>query len=415
MTLMQPANANRALAAVRVDGEAGQSVSPSQFRDTVTLQSLVAPVNEDEFRARYWERKPLIVHRENSGYYGDLFSLQDFDDCTTRGRGYVKTAEATAKVQAKHHGATATALERVLTDMRDGHTLILDGMQEFEPKLGQMCRMLGQEIGGWIQTNIYLTPPGGKGFTPHWDNHDVFILQVLGSKHWKVEKDRRVLPLKDGVIEDEGREIRGDIHSFTLKQGDMIYIPRGCVHAAECGSEPSMHVTMGVYPDTWDQLIGAAVKAAILRDDSLRLALPLGYLKGDGAGIIKRLGEVLRNAADPEFLAQILEQFKDEVVQKARFDISGQITSFFQPKPLTLDDKVGPRAGLVYRMYSHDEAVTLKVGTRAITCPDFFGEALKFALATPGFTIRDLPGDLEDDERLIFIERLMQEALIVRI
>jgi hypothetical protein len=66
-------------------------------------------------------------------------------------------------------------------------------------------------------------------------------------------------------------------------------------------------------------------------------------------------------------------------------------------------------------MYSHDEAVTLKVGTRAITFPDFFGEALKFALATPSFAIRDLPGDLEDDERLIFIERLMQEALIVRI
>jgi ribosomal protein L16 Arg81 hydroxylase len=414
MTPMQPANANRALAAARANGETERSASPLQFRDTVTIQSLVAPVSEDEFRARYWERKPLIVHRENPGYYGDLFSLQDFDDYTTRGRGYVKTAEATAKVQAKHQGATATVLERVLTEMRDGHTLILDGTQEFEPKLGQMCRMLGQETGAHFQTNIYLTPPGGKGFTPHWDNHDVLILQVLGSKHWKVEKERRVLPAKDGVIEDEGREFRGDIHSFTLQQGDMLYIPRGCVHAAECGSEPSMHVTMGVYPDTWDQLIGAVVKAAIQRDDNLRLALPLGYLKDDGAGMTNRLGDVLRKAADPEFLAQILEQFKDEVVQKARFDISGQITSFFQAKPLTLDDKIGARAGLVYRMHFHEEAVTLKVGTRAITFPDFFSEALKFALETPSFAIRDLPGDLEDEEKLIFIERLMQEALIVR-
>ncbi len=412
---MQPANANRALAAVREDSETGQSASASQFRDTVTLQSLVSPVSEEEFRARYWEKKPLIVHRENPGYYGDLFSLQDFDDCTTRGRGYVKTAEATAKVQAKHHGATATVLERVLTDMRDGHTLILDGMQEFEPKLGQLCLLLGQETGARFQTNIYLTPPGGKGFTPHWDNHDVFIFQVLGSKHWKVEKNRRVLPLKDGVIEDEGREIRGDVHSFTLQQGDMLYIPRGCVHAAECGAEPSMHITMGIYPDSWDQLIGAALKAAIQRDDNLRLALPLGYMKDDGAGIVNRIGEVLRSAADPEFLAQILEQFKDELVQKARFDISGQITSFFQPKSLTLDDKVGARAGLFYRIQPHEEAVTLKVGTRAITFPDFFGEALHFALETPGFAIRDLPGDLEDGEKLIFIERLMQEALVVRI
>jgi len=411
---MQPANANRALAAVRANGETGQSVSASQFRDAVTLQSLVAPVSEEEFRARYWEKKPLTVHRENPDYYGDLFSLQDFDDCTMRGRGYVKTAEATAKVQARHQGMTATALERVLTDMRDGHTLILDGIQEFEPKLGRTCRMLGQETGARFQTNIYLTPPGGKGFTPHWDNHDVFILQVLGSKHWKVEKTRRVLPAKDGQIEEEAREIRGDVHSFTLQQGDTLYIPRGYVHAAECGSEPSMHITMGMYPDSWDQLIGAAVKTMIQRDDSLRLALPFGYMKDDGAGIINRIGEVLRSAADPEFLAEILEQFRDGAVPKASFDISGQIASFFQPNPLTLDDKVGPRAGLVYRMHAHDEAVTLKVGTRAITFPDFFGEALNFALETPSFAVQDLPGELENEEKLVFIERLMQEALIVR-
>src|SRR5258708_40100438 len=104
MTLMQPANANRALAAVPAGGETGQSASDSQFLDRVTLQSFVAPVSEEEFRARYWERKPLIVHRENPGYYGGLFPLQDSDNYTRRGRGYVKHAEATAKLQAQNRG-----------------------------------------------------------------------------------------------------------------------------------------------------------------------------------------------------------------------------------------------------------------------------------------------------------------------
>src|SRR4051812_27616740 len=124
---MQSASAT--LAATSSDANDGQA-SPAQFREIATIQSLVAPVTEEEFLARYWERKPLIVHRANPDYYGDLFTLQDFDVSITRGRGYVKTAEATAKKQAKHHGSSATALERVLTDMRDGHTLILDGVQE---------------------------------------------------------------------------------------------------------------------------------------------------------------------------------------------------------------------------------------------------------------------------------------------
>jgi ribosomal protein L16 Arg81 hydroxylase len=32
------------------------------------------------------------------------------------------------------------------------------------------------------QTNIYLSPPNAQGFGTHFDSHDVFVLQVAGSK-----------------------------------------------------------------------------------------------------------------------------------------------------------------------------------------------------------------------------------------
>ena len=35
-------------------------------------------------------------------------------------------------------------------------------------------------------------------------------------------------------------------------------------------------------------------------------------------------------------------------------------------------------------------------------------------VSTPAFAIRELPGDLEDEERVVFIERLMQEGLVIR-
>jgi hypothetical protein len=408
---MQPATTNLSLVANELDGADAPRMP---FYENTSLQSLVSPVRDEEFRARYWERKPLIVHRGRPDYFGDLFTLQDFDGSIRRGTGYVKTAEATAKKAARHHGVAPSALENVLTDMRDGHTLILDGVHQYNPKLIQMCQMLARETGFRFQTNIYLTPPNGKGFTPHWDNHDVFIMQVLGSKHWKVEKARRTLPTKDGNIEEEGRELRSEIYDFTLQQGDTCYIPRGFVHAAECGSEASMHVTLGINPTTWDEVLFAAAKAAILQDEDLRLSLPIGYHKGDGSGIVSRIEGVLRKAADPAFLAYVLERYRDDAVQKAALDISGQIASFFQPKALGLDDRMRARPGLFYALRSQAETVTLNVGTRSITFPDFFGEALKYALEQSSFTIRDLPGDIEDEEKLVFIERLMQEALVLR-
>lgn len=298
--------------------------------------------------------------------------------------------------------------------MREGHTLILDGVQDFDPKLGQLCRMLAQDTGARLQTNIYLTPPNGKGFSPHWDNHDVFVLQTMGSKHWKVEKNRRTLPDRDGVIEDDARELRGDLHAFTLQAGDMVYIPRGYVHAAECGTECSMHVTLGIYPNSWDELLNAIIKAAILRDESLRLALPFGHMKGEDAGIVRRAADVLRGLADPAFLGQVLNQFRDETVKRAALDISGQIASFYQSAELKLEDLMGARPGLFYTIRKGEETVTLNVGTRAITFPDFFAEALHFALNRPVFAIGELPGDLEDGERILFVERLIQEALLIR-
>lgn len=407
---MQTANANLTL--VVPDGAADIS-TPAHFHENATFQSLMSPVSEEEFRARYWEKKPLIVHRENPNYYGDLFTVNDFDASLRSGSNYVKTAEVTKKPE-KHEGTGPAALERVLADMREGRTLILDAAQEYNPKLGQFCRRLAQETVFRYQTNIYLTPANGKGFSPHWDNHDVFVLQVIGSKHWKVEKDRRTLPKRDASIEEDGREFRGEVYSFTLQQGDAVYIPRGFVHAAECGSEHSLHVTLGVYPSTWDEFLVGAIKATILQDESLRLALPFGFMQGGEAGIINRTREVFARTSDPAFLAQVLEQFQDSVVQRAPLDISGAIASSFRTEALTLDEKVRSRAGLVYTARPLDEAVTLKVGTRAITFPDFFGEALKFALKTPVFAVRDLPGDLEDEEKIVFVERLIQEGLVIR-
>ena len=82
-----------------------------------------------------------------------------------------------------------------------------------------------------------------------------------------------------------------------------------------------MHVTLGIHPYTWDELLHAAIKATVARDDNLRLSLPIGYHKADGAAIAGRLEEVLRNMADSAFLGEVLDQYRDEIVQKAPLPI----------------------------------------------------------------------------------------------
>ena len=350
------------------------------FLQNLSLSSLIAPVAEEEFRSRYWERQPLVVHRTQSDYYDGLFSIEDFEDAITRSPDYVKLANAATKKNKSYQSVMTEGVEAVFEDMRDGGTLVLDQLHHREPKLRLLCRSLAAELGHRFQTNLYLTPAHGKGFTPHWDNHDVFILQVVGLKDWKIEKQRRGMPGKGDNMGDEGRELRGDFDSFVLEQGDLIYIPRGFVHTAECGAEPSLHITLGVTAVFWEDLANAAVRAAILRDERLRQALPLGFFQTPDDALAKRLKGTFREIADETFLRGAIAQFKDELMRTYPLDISDQIVDFFHPKSLGLDDVVGPRSAIVYRMHSEGETVRINYGARAIVFPSFFGEGLEFAM-----------------------------------
>jgi ribosomal protein L16 Arg81 hydroxylase len=261
---------------------------PNDFLQELSLRTLIAPVDKSDFLTRYWEQEPLIVHRKCPGYYGDLFTLQDFDLAMTRSPSYVKTADATRKDPPRSlPGGSAAGLDAALAEMRSGSTLILDAWHRHNENLALLCRLIGAEFGHLFQANLYLTPANGKGFAAHWDNHDVFVLQVVGSKHWKIEKERRAFPHRNENIATEGRELRGELRSFTLEQGDIVYIPRGFVHAAECGNEPSLHITFGIAPTTVSDLMQVILKAAFQRHQHLRAALPPGHLRGDSRPLVK--------------------------------------------------------------------------------------------------------------------------------
>jgi ribosomal protein L16 Arg81 hydroxylase len=387
----------------------------SQLLEKLTLASLIAPVTEEEFHARYWEKKPLVVHRQQPDFYGDLFSLREFDEAITREPSQVKTANAITSRNKSYKTEMVPGLEALLADMREGGTIVLDSWHRKDPKLGLLCRAMGAEISHRCQANLYLTPPLGKGFPPHWDNHDVFILQVVGSKNWQIEKERRVLPRKDETMPEWGRELVGEVHSFTLNQGDLIYIPRGFVHRAESMAESSLHITLGVTAVFLEDLLEATITAAIQRDERLRVTMPFNFMQGAQEDLVKQVMTVLRDIAEDEaFVNTVVAQFRDKLVRSFPLDVSGQILSFFQPAPLTCADKVGPRRGIVYQKHVEDDSVRINFGTQSIVFPGFLRPSLDFALNTPVYSVREVAGELEDDEKIVFIERLMLDGLVVR-
>ncbi len=145
----------------------------------------------------------------------------------------------------------ATTLTR---ELREGSTLVLDAVDELHRPLTQLAESLERVFRVRIQINAYAGWRTSHGFEVHWDDHDVFILQVAGRKHWKVYGTTRPYPLARDI--EPATEPPAQIFwEGLLDDGDLLYIPRGWWHVATPLDEPTLHLTVGVNNPTGADLL----------------------------------------------------------------------------------------------------------------------------------------------------------------
>ncbi|MET9924372.1 MULTISPECIES: cupin domain-containing protein [unclassified Streptomyces] len=263
------------------------------------LETRLTGLSREEFARDVWARKPLLTRTSD---FSDLFSTAAVDELISH-RGlrtpFLRVAKDGATLPESTFtspagvGATIadqlddTALWRAFAD---GATLVLQALQRTWGPVADFAAGLSAELGHPVQANAYVTPPQNRGFDAHYDVHDVFVLQIEGTKRWLVHEPVHPDPLRDQPWTDHRSAVaeaaRGEAHlDAVLEPGDVLYLPRGWLHAAEAQAGVSVHVTLGIH--TWtryalaEQLAQAALAA--LRDDPrMRSTLPLGVDGPDG-------------------------------------------------------------------------------------------------------------------------------------
>ncbi|MEV5654081.1 cupin domain-containing protein [Streptomyces sp. NPDC052291] len=302
------------------------STSPAGIQDPQAataapgvLESRLTPgLSREAFARDIWARTALLTRR--AGDFSDLFSAGAVDELVSR-RGlrtpFLRVARNGATLPDASFtspagvGATIgdqaddTALWR---EFADGATLVLQALQRTWAPVGDFTAALAAELGHPVQANAYVTPPQNRGFDAHYDVHDVFVLQIEGTKRWIVHPPVHRDPLRDQPWTDHREAVAeaagGEPHHDTvLEPGDVLYLPRGWLHAAEAQGEVSVHLTLGVHAWTRYALAEQLMRSALaeLRDDPwMRGSLPLGVTGPDeeAAPVRERLRAALAGA-DP--------------------------------------------------------------------------------------------------------------------
>ncbi|HEX5411130.1 MAG TPA: cupin domain-containing protein [Terriglobia bacterium] len=389
-------------------------------REGPSLRWLISPVDKEQFFREYWESRPLLIHRNQPDYFASLISLDEVDRAiTTLDRRYPNTvlknaARDIGRGDYTVNGATLD-VAKVYQLFADGSTVTLAFLDTVVPSLTRFCRALECELSFPVQANIYLTPPRAQGARPHYDTHDVFVLQVAGSKKWTVYGTPYELPLASQDFDPAVHEKGDATLEIDLHAGDVAYVPRGVVHEARSADEVSLHITAGILRYTWADLLLEYVASACLNDAAFRHSLPPGFARPGFDKtqakdvLLNLLGQVPSKA---DFDAS-LDRFLDDFVRSCPPLLEGQMAQMAGLGAVTLDSRAGARPGVVYYLQTSDDSVVIHLCGRKITFPSFAAHALRYALGHPEFAVRDLPGGLDDAGKLTLVRRLIREGLVM--
>ncbi|HEY0717860.1 MAG TPA: cupin domain-containing protein [Streptosporangiaceae bacterium] len=249
-------------------------------------------VPAEVFARKYWAGQPL--HSAAGSLprgFGDLFSPAAADELLTdralrtpfirmAREGSVLAAECfTASGGFGAQVADQVDPAMVLREFAAGATIVLQGLHRTWPALQVFTRELVAELGHPAQVNAYITPESARGFDPHYDVHDVFVLQVSGEKHWRVHAPVRTHPRADepwsqyraAVTARAREEPELDV---VLRPGDALYLPRGWLHSAVARAGTSIHLTVGVASYTGADVV-RELMAAVAGAEELRAPLPI--------------------------------------------------------------------------------------------------------------------------------------------
>lgn len=392
---------------------------------SMSFDQVIAPVTRDAFFADSFEKKHLVIRRGQPDYYSSLLSTADIDwAVTTLG---LSTPEVNVVQADRDITAADFAYESGFTDplsvsklFDEGATIIMSNLQERLPKLAEFCRALEKVFSARVQTNIYLTPAHSQGFKAHYDGHDVLVLQVEGTKEWRIYDTPVHLPLQEQGFNPHDVPIGEETDRFVLEPGDMVYVPRGLTHDAVSTDQTSLHITTGLMTRSWADVMVEAVRKLALNDSAFRESLPPGFanegfdMSGAEAKFAALLGRIsgatlppILNEFSADFIGTRLPRAHNQMAQLSRMDGLNESTA------------LGARPNLIYRLTDtpgkdgEDDSVGLSCQGTVITLPAYAKDPLTYAITTPRFTLGDLPGDLDTEGRAVLIRRLMREGLVM--
>ena len=380
---------------------------------------LIDPLAPAVFEQNFYEQRHCHFTRADDSYYANLLNVRNLDvvlgthDVTPLDISLVRGEDDVPKRAYTDRTGRVNPL-RVAEQFDAGATVIFNDLHRRVTALGEFCVSIGEVFGSRVQANVYLTPPTEQGFRPHYDTHDVFVLQIAGHKRWSIYDTKVTLPLR-GQAFDRDRDVPGSVtEQFELGPGNAVYIPRGLMHSAKAGGEASIHIALGLTAFTWTDFLLESVAAVALKEESLRHALPLRFADECFPAPTKDrlVREKLETLGSRLAAADVWEHFRSELMEHNTPLFTDVFGLRLRENTLTLTSRMRRRPGLVAEFANSSVDCTLSFCGQELRFPGSIRPAVRYVATTEAFTVHGIPDCLDTKGKITLVNRLVREGLL---
>ena len=363
------------------------------------FEKLLHPLPPQQFLDEYWGRKYLHCAASPESPRQPVIPVDAFDRLLQSGilpAGFVDVIRQGVTISAENWSMRSNSgndqirvasAERLLELYRSGATLILNRTEASVPEIRHLCRDLASALHAGIHANSYITPPAAQGFPKHTDSHEVLVLQIAGRKSWKVYED-------------------GNVTDVPLTPGDVLYLPRGTPHEASTEEEPSVHLTIGIYPVYGYQLIEELARIAS-RDAKLQRPVPVHPGSPDVPWLSGEMDRILQEGS-----GSLIRNLWQAVIEKQDTGWDGRLTDMLYLHALGPDSLVQRRPEIAALRHQEDAVIRVEFAGSQTSVPAFLGGAVDRILESEPFRVRELPGLMTSEQKIEMVRTFVSNGLL---